>query len=93
MKQAKKDNEEISESVSSFFMVNCHCPKSVNGFFQWSCVTKKCKNCKKSDPATLKCQTSDEIVTVNQFEAILKEYLKFNKKTKEIETKKPNSLI
>ena len=38
-------------------------------------------------PAKLKCQSSDDIITVNQFEVVTREYLKYNKKTKEGETK------
>lgn len=38
-------------------------------------------------PAKLKCPSSDDIVTVDQFEVVTREYLKYNKKTKEVETK------
>ena len=62
--------------------------KSPNGYCQWNCSRRSCKTCKDCKPAELKCQTSNEIVSVDQFEVVTKEYLKFNKKTKEMEKKR-----
>ena len=68
-------------------MANCKCEKSPNGYYQWNCSRRSCKTFKDCKPAELKCQTSNEIVSVDQFEVVTKEYLKFNKKTKEVEKK------
>ena len=87
MVKAKKDGDETHESISSFFMANCKCEKSPNGYYQWNCSRRSCKTCKDCKPAELKCQTSNEIVSVDQFEVVTKEYLKFNKKTEEVEKK------
>ena len=87
MVKAKKDGDETYESISSFFMANCKCEKSPNEYYQWNCSRRSCKTCKDCKPAELKCQTSNEIVSVDQFEVVTKEYLKFNKKTKEVEKK------
>ena len=46
-----------------------------------------CKSCKDAMPDKLKCQSSYDTVTVDQFEVVTREYLKYNKKTKEVETK------
>ena len=75
---AKKDDDTF-ESVSAFFMHGCKCPKSTNGFYQWACSTRQCKNCKDSKPAPLKCQLSNELVTADQFEVVKKEYMKVNR--------------
>ena len=46
MTQAKKDNDKTTESITEFFMSSCECPRTANGYYQWSCVSLKCKNCK-----------------------------------------------
>ena len=85
MAKVKKDGDETFESLSSFFMYECSCPKDPNGYYQWPCVNKQCKDCKKSRPAALSCQSSSELVTVDQFETVKREYLKVDKETKEIQ--------
>ena len=40
MVKAKKDGDDTFESLSSFFMYECSCPKDPNGYYQWSCVNK-----------------------------------------------------
>ena len=78
MTRAKKDGDVTFESVSAFFMYDCYCAKSANGYYQWNCATRRCKNCKNSKPAPLKCQTSNDLVTTDQFEVVKKDYIKVN---------------
>ena len=85
--RAKKDGDGAFDSISDFFMVDCKCQWSFNGYYQWKCSKRSCKSCKDAMPAKLKCQSSDDIITVNQFEVVTRQYLKYNKKTKEGETK------
>ena len=68
-------------------MIDCKCKRSFNGYYQWKCSKRPCQSCKDAMPAKLKFQSSDYIITVNQFEVVTSEYLKYNKKTKEVETK------
>ena len=53
--QAKRDNNDVQDSMTEFFMYDCGCPKSSNGFYHWNCVALKCKVCKKASPIPLKC--------------------------------------
>ena len=85
--RAKKDEDEAFDSISDFFKVDCKCQRSFNGYYQWKCSKRLCKPCKDAIPAKLKCQSSDDIFTVDQFEVKTREYLKYNKNTKELETK------
>ena len=87
MAKAKKDGDETFESITHFFSNEVQCPKSVNGYFKWSCSTRSCRNCKNTKPAKLACMSSNELVTVEQFETIERQYLKINKKTNEVEQK------
>ena len=87
MSRAKKAKDEAFVSISDFFMVDYKCQRSFNGYYQWKCSKRSCKFCKDAMPAKLKCPSSDDIVTVDQFEVVTREYLKYNKKTKEVETK------
>lgn len=52
--QAKKVGD-ISKSLTEFFITSCSCKKTVNGFYQWKCVTLKCKECKAAKPQFLSC--------------------------------------
>ena len=88
MARAKKDGDETFQSISSFFMDSSSCSKSPNGYYHWKCVNKQCKDCNKLPPATLKCMESEELVTVDQFEMVHREYQKFNTKKKIMEIKK-----
>ena len=81
MARSKKDGEQSFTSISEFFMYNCDCPKSTNGFYQWSCSVRRCKKCKDSKPPNLSSQISNDLVTVDQFEQVVREYLKLNTKT------------
>lgn len=85
--KAKKDKDEAFASISDFFMVDYKCLRSFNGYYQWKCTKRSCKFCKDAMPAKLKCPSSDDIVTVDQFEVVTRKYLTYNKKTKEVETK------
>ena len=77
--QAKRDGDPTTESITEFFMYSCTCPKSQNGYYNWKCVSCKCKECKNKNPMSLTCQMSQEITKVNQFELIQKLYAKINK--------------
>ena len=81
--QAKKDGDEISDSVTEFFMDTCSCDKGENGYYQWTCVQGKCKNCKHNKPTYLKCSTSEEQVQVSQFETTKTPYTHEDKTTGE----------
>ena len=85
--QAKKDGEELADSVTGFLMESCPCDKAENGYYQWKCVKGKCKSCKLIKPTKLKCSTSQEQVQVSQFETTKTPYKKLNKKTGKQEDK------
>ena len=82
MTRAKKDGDETFQSVSSFFMAGCSCPKVQNGYYAWSCTIRLCRNCKPLMPPFLMCQDSNDIVSVDQFEKVEQEYLKLDKELK-----------
>ena len=84
MTRAKKDGDETFESVSSFFMAGCSCPKVQNGYYAWSCTIRLCRNCKPLMPPFLMCQDSNDIVSVDQFEKVEREYLKLDKESNEL---------
>ena len=88
MSRAKKDGDECFESITAFLMASSSCPKGENGYHTWSCSTGKCKQCNNLKPAPLKCSTSDDQVTVDQFEQVVREYEKVNAKTNKKEKKK-----
>lgn len=79
MAQAKRDNNKVTESVTEFFMYSCECSKSPNGYFQWNCVSMKCKECKNLKPMPLECQNSEKETKVHQFEVTKKPYKKIDK--------------
>lgn len=85
--KAKKDGDEMPESISAFMMNEVVCCKSANGFYAWSCVTRNCSNCKAAKSLEIKCKNSNELITVEQFELVTKDYNKFNTETKEEEKK------
>ena len=53
MTQAKRDNDDVQDSITEFFMYDCECPKSSNVCYNWNCVAFKCKVCKKASPMPL----------------------------------------
>ena len=74
-------------------MSSCSCPKSTNGYYQWKCVTEKCKQCKDHQPRILKCQENETLVKFSQFEKVTTEYTnkknekKVSNKTERVEHK------
>ena len=83
MAKARKDNDEIFDSITNFSMNESTCTKSKNGYHQWKCWVRLCSACKKSKPAKLKCQISNEVVSVDQFGTV--EQKKLNKSTNVME--------
>ena len=79
--RAQKDDETISDSITEFFMINVTCMKTEIGYFPWKCCMGQCTKCKNADPLMLKCSTSDDTVTVHQFESTETPYKKKDKKT------------
>ena len=84
MTQAKKDNDK---TIAEFFMSSCECPRTANGYYQWSCVSLKCKNCKNLKPIPLKCEKLRTKVKVFQFEILKndKSQQKTSEKTQRVE--------
>ena len=77
MEKGKKDGDNISDSITEFFMGSSTCEKShENGYFRWSCVSGKCKSCKNHKPIPLQCQNSSTTISVTQFETTAKLYKK-----------------
>ena len=66
--QAKKDQYDVTESISEFFMYNCNCPKSENGYYKWKCVSGSCSDCKSTKPQHFQCASSENKVKISQFE-------------------------
>ena len=60
-------------------MVDCKYQRSFNEYYQRKCSRKLNKSCKDAMPAKLRCQSSGDTVTINQFEVVTREYLKYNK--------------
>ena len=60
-------------------MVDWKYQRSFNEYYQPKCSRKLNKSCKDTMPAKLRCQSSSDIVTINQFEVVTREYLKYNK--------------
>ena len=80
--QAKKVGDDISKSLTEFFMPSCSCPKAVNGFYQWKCVSLKCKECKDAKPQYLSCHEDDTLVKISQSKKVTSEYVNKRKETK-----------
>ena len=74
MAQAKRDNDEITGSLTESFMSSRECLKSQNGYYQWDCISLKCKSCKNIKPMLLKFQTSKMKTKVYQFTVTKKPY-------------------
>ena len=43
--QAKKDQNDVTDSITKFFMHNCKCPSAENGYYEWKSVAGKCSEC------------------------------------------------
>ena len=67
MSKAKKDGDVNYSSITEYFMSCCDCPKAVNGYYHWKCVSGKCKECKDLGLLPLKYQTSADTVKLSQF--------------------------
>ena len=76
--QAKKFDDDISKSLTEFYMSSCSWPKAVNGF---KCVTLKCKECKDAKPQSLSCQEDNTLLKIGKFE-VTAEYANKKKETK-----------
>ena len=87
MSNTKKDGDESFTSITSFLMDGCSCSKGENGYQKWLCSIQKCKDCKDRKRAPLKCSSSKELVTFDQFEVVKREYKKLNLKTNLLELK------
>ena len=79
MTQVKRDNYDVQDSITEFFMYDCECPKSSNGCYHWNFVALKCRVCKKASPMPLKCGNSEVKTCIYQFETTEKPYQKVNK--------------
>ena len=55
MKRARQDGEDTTPTPTSFYTYNTPCPRVGNGYFSWSCVSSKCKQCNTLKPFELKC--------------------------------------
>ena len=64
--KGKKDDDEVTSSVSEVFMHYSTCQKVDNGYYSLKCVTGKCQDCKLLKPLQLTCAGSAEIVQVRQ---------------------------
>lgn len=53
--KANADGDDISYSISKFFMNDIQCSMSPIGYYTWDCIMKKCKICKSNNPVNLKC--------------------------------------
>lgn len=62
IEKATKDNHDIAESRTSFFMNNFNCSKAENGYFCWKCFNMECSDYKITKPMHLKC--IDSLLTV-----------------------------
>lgn len=66
MAQAKRDNDNVTESVAEFFMYSWDCLKSSIGYYKWNYVSLECKDCKNSKPLPLECQNSENETKLDQ---------------------------
>lgn len=64
IEKATKDNHDIAESRTSFFMNNFNCSKAQNGYFCWKCFNMECSDYKIIKPMHLKC--IDSLLTVKR---------------------------
>ena len=74
--QAKKDQNDVTNSTTKFFMHNCKCPKSENGYCQRKCVAGKCSECKLIKPVGFECASSQQKNKIRQVEVTETPYKK-----------------
>ena len=68
MKEEKKQGGMPFSSISKFFMTDCECEQSPNGYFSWRCVTGNCKQCQNNQYPLLSGKKTNPLVTFSQFE-------------------------
>ena len=68
MKEEKKQGGVPFSSISKFFMTDCECEQSPNGYFSWRCVTGNCKQCQNNQYPLLSGEKTNPLVTFSQFE-------------------------
>ena len=79
MAHSKKVDGPVYDSITKFFMDNCQCPKSENGYWQLQCCTGSCKKCENDSDVDIPNLDDKDLVTYYQFEVTKTEYL--SKKT------------
>ena len=79
MTQTKRDNDDVQDSITEFFMYDCECPISSNVYYNWNCVAFKCKVCKKALPMPLTWWNSELKTCIYQFKTTEKPYQKVSK--------------
>ena len=72
----KKIKKDVTDSITKFFMHNCKCLKSENGYYQWKCVAGKCSECKLIQPRPFECASSEQKIKISQFEVTETPYKK-----------------
>ena len=71
----KAEMKEENSLISQFFMSNCTCPKSSNGFFELNCCNGKCKNCSQELPTLLNSEKEGrKSKSYYQFQRVNKQY-------------------
>ena len=92
--QVKKDQNDVTDSITKFFMHSCKCPKSENGYYQWKCVAGKCSECKLIKPMPFGCASSEQKIKISQFEVTETPYKKtaVGKEVDKIKKKKRESI-
>ena len=74
--QAKKYQNDVTDSITKLFKHNCKCTKSENGYYQWNCVAGKCSECKLNKPMPFECASSEQKIKISQFEVTETPYKK-----------------
>ena len=78
MSEERKSSGEIFKSVTEYYTAKCDCTLSSNGFYNWTCVTGKCKQCSKVKHKFSNVAL-DPVVTYSQLEQKETPYLKKDK--------------
>ena len=63
--QAIKDQNDVSDSITNFFMHNYKCPKSENGYYLWKCVAGKCLKCKLIKLRPFECASTEQKIKIS----------------------------
>ena len=78
MSEERKLGGEIFKSVAEFFIAKWYCTLSSNGFYNWACITGKCKQCSKVKHEFAGV-AFDRVITSSQCEQKETPYLKKDK--------------